>query len=421
MLLNAHEIIRENNSEKLILLAIEDITEKKTADEKIIESEKQFHFIADAMPQKVWTADGEGGRIYFNKKLLDYTGYTAEQLKDWGWIEIIHPDDRSENDLKWRKAVGTGSEYEFETRIANNNGEYLWHLTRALAFKDDNEKITMWIGSDTEIQDQREQKKELEIAVASRTSELQQANQTLKDTNAELEKINKELESFTYVSSHDLQEPLRKIQIFAECLSTENQNLSDKGKYYVRQMQEASLRMRTLIQDLLGFSRISTADRKFETTDLNQIVEEVKTELKESLEEKKATIEASPMCDAKIIPFQFRQLLHNLISNALKFSKPGTPPHITIKSRNIIPSQANEAGLIGGQEYCHITISDNGIGFEPKFKDKIFDVFQKLHGKSEYAGTGIGLAIVKKIVENHNGIIVATGELDKGASFDIYL
>jgi two-component system, chemotaxis family, CheB/CheR fusion protein len=256
----------------------------------------------------------------------------------------------------------------------------------------------------------------------NRTYELQQANHSLAVKNTELEKMNKELESFTYVSSHDLQEPLRKIQIFTtRILEKENLHLSDKGKINLHQIQDAAARMQTLIQDLLAFSRISSAERKFETTDLDKIVEEVKAELRESIEEKNAIIEATPMCEANIIPFQFRQLMHNLISNALKFSKPGTPPHIIIKSRNITCSKVNEAKLIPGKEYCHITVTDNGIGFEPKFKDKIFEVFQKLHSKEEYAGTGIGLAIVKKIVDNHHGTITALSELGKGVCFDIYI
>ena len=127
------------------------------------------------------------------------------------------------------------------------------------------------------------------------------------------------------------------------------------------------------------------------------------------------------MCKANIIPFQFRQLFNNLISNALKFSKAGTPPLITIQSRNIIGNPLNDEKLIPGKEYCHITFTDNGIGFEPKFKDKVFEVFQRLNSKSEYAGTGIGLAIVKKIVGNHNGIINAVSELDKGVCFYIYI
>ena len=159
--------------------------------------------------------------------------------------------------------------------------------------------------------------------------------------------MNKELEAFTYVSSHDLQEPLRKIQAFAiRILETENQHLSEKGKDYFNRMQTAASRMQKLIEDLLAFSRLNIAERKFENTDLNKIVEEVKTELKEIIEEKHATIEATELCEVNLIPFQFRQLMHNLISNALKFSKPEHPPHITIKSRIVKGSKLNEEKLL---------------------------------------------------------------------------
>ena len=204
-------------------------------------------------------------------------------------------------------------------------------------------------------------------------------------------------------------------------------------------MQSAAGRMRQLIEDLLAYSRLNTAERKFEHTDLNIIIEEVKSEFKEAIKEKHATIDATELCAASIIHFQLRQLMHNLISNALKFSHPDIPSHIIIKSRIVKGSKLNNVHLPArlnrsdgndktGQErlspeknYCHITVKDNGIGFEPNFSKRIFEVFQKLHSKEEYAGTGIGLAIVKKIVENHNGIIIATSELNKGATFDIYI
>ncbi len=234
--------------------------------------------------------------------------------------------------------------------------------------------------------------------------------------------MNKELKAFTFVASHDLQEPLRKIQTFAgRILEKENQNLSDNGKDMFTRMQEASKRMQTLIHDLLAFSRLGTEERKFESTDLNSIIENVKKEFKETIVEKQATIEVKEICEVKVISFQFRQLMHNLIGNALKFSNPKIPPHITIESCNIKYSKANDANLALNKEYCHITITDNGIGFEKEYSEKIFEVFQKLHSKEEYAGTGIGLAIVKKIVANHNGIITATSEINKGTSFDIYI
>ncbi len=228
--------------------------------------------------------------------------------------------------------------------------------------------------------------------------------------------------AFTYISSHDLQEPLRKIQTFVTIiLENEKENLSEKGKYNFQRIQMAAGRMQLLIDDLLAFSRISTTELTFEKIDLKVIVDEVKAELKDTILEKHATIDSSEIGSAKIIAFQFRQLLYNLISNALKFSNPEIPSHISIESEIVKGSNLYFKKLSPEKDYCHITVKDNGIGFEPQFSERIFEVFQKLHGKEVYTGTGIGLAIVKKIVENHNGFINATGELNNGAQFDIYI
>jgi light-regulated signal transduction histidine kinase (bacteriophytochrome) len=262
-----------------------------------------------------------------------------------------------------------------------------------------------------------------------RAAELIIANKELAFQNEEKEKraeelviVNTELLAFNYVSSHDLQEPLRKIQTLAgRILDKEIENLSDTGKDYFHRIQTAAGRMRQLIEDLLVYSRTNIAERKFEKIDLNIIIEEVKAELKEDIEEKHAIIEATEMCEMNVIPFQFRQLMHNLIRNALKFSSPKRPPHIVIKSRIVKGNKLNNVKLAGAKSYCHISVTDNGIGFEPEYKDRIFEVFQKLHNREKYEGTGIGLAIVKKIVENHNGIVTATSQLDKGATFDIYI
>ncbi len=264
----------------------------------------------------------------------------------------------------------------------------------------------------------------------TQTTQLGVANQELAFQNEEKEKraaeliiANKELLAFTYVCSHDLQEPLRKIQVFVSIILA-NETLSEKGKYNFERMQLAASRMQQLIHDLLAFSRLTTTEVKFENTSLNSILEEVKAELQETIQEKNAIIEASDLGFYKIIAFQFRQLIYNLISNALKFSKDNVPPHIIIKCENIKGvdvGQQMKGTFYPEKMYCHITFQDNGIGFEPLFCERIFEVFQKLHGKEVYGGTGIGLAIVKKIVENHNGTIIATGELNKGATFDIYL
>lgn len=392
-----------------------DIHEKKLSRDALMQSEEHFRLMADLMPAKISNANADGSVTYFNKHWLDFSGCTFEELKDFGYHQIMHPDEIEEFQQRFQRAAENGTDLVMEMRFKNKHGDYVWHLNIASPIKDKNGELKMWVGVTTEMQRQKEQREELEHIVAERTLELSAANE-------ELIKINKELEAFAYVSSHDLQEPLRKIQTFvSRILEKENQNLSDNGKNYFRFIQNSAERMQTLIQDLLAFSRLSMTDRKFETTDLNIIIEEVKNEFKDAIAEKNAVIEVNEICEVKIIPFQFRQLMHNLISNALKFSNPKIPPHIKISSVNITYSKINVANLPPHKEYCYISISDNGIGFEKEFAEKIFEVFQKLHSKDEYAGTGIGLAIVKKIVNNHNGMIAATSELNKGTTFNIYL
>ncbi len=268
--------------------------------------------------------------------------------------------------------------------------------------------------SETKFLEEKEFKGALEKLVAERTDELAKNNEALK-------KMNKELESFAYISSHDLQEPLRKIQTIASMITErESHNLSETGKDHFRRMTEAAQRMQALINDLLAYSRTSITDHKYKHTDLAVTVGQVISDLEEELKDKHATINVGEMRHANIIPFQFRQLLYNLITNSLKFSSPERPPVIMIRSEAGKGSTFSNSDLDPDLEYCHISISDNGIGFEQKYSEKIFEVFQRLYERARYKGTGIGLAIVKKIMENHNGIITATGEPDKGATFDIY-
>ncbi|MCF6132227.1 sensor histidine kinase [Flavobacterium wongokense] len=262
-----------------------------------------------------------------------------------------------------------------------------------------------------------------------RAAELVIANMELAFQNVEKEKraaelmiANKELESFTFISSHDLQEPLRKIQAFSSrILAEEHSNLSVKGKYYFERTQNSALHMQNLINDLLAYSRTTVTERKFEKCSLNKIIREAMAALKEEMQHKGANIEMGELHEACIIPFQFRQLIQNLIANSLKFSRTEAPPHITIKSDYIKYDASNPDRFPMQADYYHISVADNGIGFSPEYKDRIFEIFQRLHLKETYDGTGIGLTIVKKIVENHNGIITATGEPGKGCTFDIYI
>jgi signal transduction histidine kinase len=204
-------------------------------------------------------------------------------------------------------------------------------------------------------------------------------------------------------------------------LEKEYDNLSQNGKENFARMNEGAKRMQTLIDDLLTYSRTNTGERKFENADLKLIVDAVVAELKENINEKRATLEVGEMGHAYVIPFQFTQLFNNLISNSLKFAEADKQPYIKIESEIGLGAQFNVEKLLPEKKYCHIHISDNGIGFEQQYGERIFNVFTRLHGQSEYKGTGIGLAIVKKIVDNHQGIILATGRPNTGADFDIYL
>ena len=392
-----------------------DITEEKNYQQVLQESETKFRLLADSMPQHIWTADPQGNLNYFNQSVFDFTGLTLKKILKDGWLQIVHPDDQQKNIEEWTQSIATGKDFLLEHRFRKYDGEYRWQLSRAIAQKDAEGNIAMWVGTSTDIEDQKKFTNELEVKVAQRTKELNQKN-------LDLEEMNKELQSFAYISSHDLQEPLRKIQTFASQITErESVNLSSYGIDKFERMQRAAHRMQTLIQDLLAYSRTSTLEKNFEVTDLKAIIEEIKDDLKDDLQLKKATIEIGEMCDVKVIPFQFRQILYNLFSNALKFSSEERTPIIKIDCKNGKGIDFNNKKLINDTNYTQITVVDNGIGFEQEYSEKIFQVFQRLHGKDEYIGTGIGLAIVKKIIENHNGVIVANGKVNEGATFDIYI
>jgi len=340
---------------------------------------------------------------------------TDEKLDNSALMKLIHPDDRAMVDEGVKFSVQNNSTYNFDYRIIMKDGSLKWIHATGVPIYSDNGKSVRISGITVDITKQKLFENELSRQVNERTKELEQKN-------LDLEKMNKELQSFAYVSSHDLQEPLRKIRTFAtRLIEQERENLSQHGKEQLDRMQNAATRMQTLIEDLLAYSRTNNAEKKFEVTHLREVIQEVRDEMDSDLKQKNATIEATQLCDAHIIPFQFRQLMFNLVGNSLKFSREDIAPHIVISSKIDLGKMLDEPVLAAEKKYCHIVYKDNGIGFEPEYGEKIFELFQRLHARNEYNGTGIGLAIVKKIVENHKGRITAKGETDKGARFDIYL
>ena len=240
--------------------------------------------------------------------------------------------------------------------------------------------------------------------------------------NKELEQTNKALESFTFVASHDLQEPVRKIRTFLSLITEKDAaGLSDKSKDYMNRTMRAAEQMQQLIHDLLLYSRTTTSAEHFKKTDLNVLLRDVTNELKEMIDEKHASVEVGELPRLNVIPFQFHQFFTNMISNSLKFSQPDGKPRIRITADIADESNIEPDNPGAHKRYWRITISDNGIGFDAKYNDKIFDLFQRLHSKNKYGGTGIGLAICKRIIENHDGFITAHGEPGNGATFTIYL
>lgn len=246
--------------------------------------------------------------------------------------------------------------------------------------------------------------------------------QDLRAKNRELTKSNSELESFNRVASHDLQEPLRKIQMFISRIEDRDDGkLSERSKKFLEKINSSSERMRELIQNLLSYSKVGDQKEDFEIVDLNGALQKVLQEFAERIEEAKAKIETEKLPSIYGIEFQLEQLLGNLVSNALKYRNEGVPPKIKISSK-IVPFSAVDPKLeLASSPYLVLSIQDNGIGFENQYAFQIFDLFQRLHPKNEFSGTGLGLAICKKIVENHQGYIEAEGIPGQGSKFTVYL
>ena len=245
---------------------------------------------------------------------------------------------------------------------------------------------------------------------------------SLEQQNLELEASNKELLAFNYVASHDLQEPLRKIQTFVSRLSDkEYDNLSENGKEFMGRINNSVERMRILIDDLLQYSRTTKLEKVFEETDLNELLENAKNDSQQTIDEKKAIIQNEKLPKIMVIPFQIQQLFANLIGNSLKYSKENVAPKIKISCKSVIAAEEEAIPKNTKEKFYKITFKDNGIGFEQEYAEKIFVLFNRLHNKNEYAGTGIGLAICKKIVENHKGFIIAEAKPNAGSTFTVYL
>jgi PAS domain S-box-containing protein len=417
------------------------------------ENERRYLTLAEAMPQIIWTARPDGGLDYYNHRWFDYTGMTLEETQGWGWQPVLHPDDVDNCINRWTESVQSGGDYEVEYRFKRaSDNTYRWHLGRALALRDEEGRIVKWFGTCTDIDDQKraqdvlqQAQHQLEQQVEERTQALAHSNRSLQNEvverrriekkllvyNEQLERSNRELQDFAYVASHDLQEPLRKIQAFGGRLQTKfGDILPEEGSDYIDRMTNAASRMQTLISDLLSFSRVTTNAKPFVPVDLQQIALEVSGDLEVLLENSGGRLEIGELPTIEADALQMRQLMQNLIGNALKFRRPDTPPIVRVKAewRDSVSSDGEDVEQSssripkeGRPTLCRLTIEDNGIGFDERYLDRIFVPFQRLHGRETYEGTGIGLAICRKIVERHGGSITARSRPGEGTCFIVSL
>jgi PAS domain S-box-containing protein len=400
---------------------VQDTTAQKVSLEELKESESKFRLLANAMPQLIWTTDKNGYLNYFNQAVYDFTGMEFEELKNRGWLSVVHPDELKENIKKWFESVKTGKEFLFEHRFRNFKGVFQWQLSRAIPQKDDEGNIQMWIGTSTNIQEQKHFMQDLERKVQERTHSLNYANLALKQTVADLEQANAEMASFNYIASHDLQEPLRKIIAFSKRIEeVDQETMSLASKDYFNRIIKASYRMQNLIDAFLSYSQTSNSQANFEKTDFNHAITEVKTEFAEVIEQKNILLTNDELPVLMAIPFQIYQLFINLIGNAIKYTRDSAQPVIQITTEKLAGKDIQIEGSDAGIFYWKIDIRDNGIGFDQVYANQIFELFQRLHSRQEFEGTGIGLAICKKIMRNHHGLISAVGKTGGGAIFSVY-
>ena len=405
----------EKNIPSRMLGTMTDITELKNAEQALRESEKRFRTVADTAPVMIWMADRDRKCIFLNKCWSEFTGIPINEGLRGGWTTVVHPDDLQGTSTKFLKAYETHSVYTQELRIKNKHGEYIWIMDHAVPRYSAEGFFMGYIGSSINIHEQKNAKEELENRVRERTLEL-------KNTNEELRKTNRELEQFAYVSSHDLQEPLRKIQTFSDLLYSKIDETKKTERTYLDKIRNSALRMSELISDLLNLSKLSNVDEEFVDTDLSLILENIQADFEVLIQKKNAKLHIQKLPVIKAIPIQMNQLFYNLMSNALKFTE--SIPEITVSYSEITAEELRAYNLQGdlkSKAYIKITFVDNGVGFDQNYADQIFVIFQRLNDRSKFTGTGIGLAICKKIVENHNGFITAFSKVNEGSTFNIFL
>jgi PAS domain S-box-containing protein len=378
---------------------VEDISELKRAEAARRESERRYRFLAENNPQIVWTARPDGLLDYFNHRWTEVTGLPVEAGIGEGWATTIHPDDLPRMNAAWGRSLATGEPYAIEHRVRTRDGVWRWFRSQGAALRAADGGIQLWVGTAADVHDEREALEEVRRLNADLEHRVVERTAQLADANAELE-------SFAYSVAHDLRAPLRGMQGFSRALLEDHADaLGETGRDYAGRIARGAERLDDLINDLLAYSRLAREEIRSEPVELEGLVADVLRHMDPQIEQARAALQLERPFPAVIGQRAvLTQVLMNLIGNAIKFVPPGAEPRVRVWAEHR-----------GGN--ARIWVEDNGIGICPEHRDKIFRVFERLHGQKAYPGTGIGLAIVKKGIERLGGSVGVVSEPGRGSRF----
>ncbi len=380
--------------------------------EKLRESENDYRILTDSLPLMMFSVNNRGLINYSNKWLQYFLGTIPKELNSSSWKSLLHPDDAvpfgRELATAVQKQIQLSGKYRFKEK---STGDFLWHLITVIPLKNESEIIQRWIGFivDIDAQVQVEQTRKDNYQLREMQKRLFENQEELQQKIVELNRSNYELEQFAHLASHDLQEPLRKLFFYSDVIKKRySQSIDQSGIMMLNNMTLAASRMKELINDLLSYSQLQQQKLLFENVDLNAIMEDIIREMDLMIKEKNATIEVSNLPNITGNSLRLRQLFTNLISNALKYSKKDVSPEIMVTGRPV-------------DDTVVISVHDNGIGFEEEYSEKIFGLFERLHTRDKFPGTGIGLSICKRIAELHHGSISARSVPNEYSIFEVIL
>ncbi|MBT1699982.1 response regulator [Fulvivirgaceae bacterium PWU4] len=398
-------VLDEANNVTAVTVMASDVTDQVLVRKKIEEIASQFRTLAESLPAFVWMTDAAGSIEYISRRWKEYSGFDTVNTDIWH--QLVHPDDMDAIMSAWTRSLQNANTYRGEIRIRNTKGEYRWHFAHGVPVKNNEGVVLKWIGSFTDIHDQKLFSNNLISLVEERTSDLKRSND--------------DLQQFAHVASHDLKEPVRKIQTFTSFLIDDYEtHLPEKGKMYLHKIEAAINRIYDMIEGVLNYSSLNGQPDQHELTDLNKVFQRIDADFELTIEQTAATLHYSNLPVVEASQTLVYQLFSNLVGNSLKFTRPGKPAVVTITSA---PAETlpPDPALLTGKRYVKILIRDNGIGFDQKFAEKIFSPFTRLNSKDKFEGTGLGLALCKKIVERMHGSISATGRENEGAVFEVLL